>query len=574
MSRLALLLALATPVSQSLLARQRVTALPGVPDLSPYEYYSGFLDAGSPPSGRGTMFFHYICAMAPEWKKKPLMLWYNGGPGAPSTYGLFQEFGPFLLSAASFDEDYRRTGVPTPKRNPWTWANVTSICEIDSPAPIGASFCSEGNGSEGSEGGPSGDAYACGPWSDLTVAAANHQAHIAFFRDAFPEFVQLRTPIVIAGESYAGIYIPYFIKAWLEDPVPGVNLVGFAIGDGCTACIPMPNRTVNWCIDLNNNGFEYPNSLPGPYWDLQFFWGHSQISTSLYKEISASCTMDELLGITMPADWSAKCKDLVYNHLPEETGWWYAYNLFEACPDEVSEAGRGARRSRRAQRLSHRRLRPSEDVTFGDGDTGLGAPCLVDSLGVYFGHQNVQTALGIPLNNNFVDLDNGIGMNYTIDAPFVGEVYERAVKQGLRILVYEGDSDASGLQTNPMEDVWVPFFGNGTGMWTPAGRLDGSIARPLGLPLTQPWRPFGVLPAGRKVQGGYVMEWAGGQVQFASIRGAGHLAPLYRPAAALTVMSAWLGETPLPPGLRPPERSRAKRSDVRRDHAESHEWVV
>ena len=36
----------------------------------------------------------------------------------------------------------------------------------------------------------------------------------------------------------------------------------------------------------------------------------------------------------------------------------------------------------------------------------------------------------------------------------------------------QGDSDASGLQTNPMEDVWVPFFGSGDGVWTPAGARD------------------------------------------------------------------------------------------------------
>ena len=56
--------------------------LPGVETTAPYEYYSGFLDAGKPPSGRGTMYFHYICAMSPDWRHKPVSLWYNGGPGA------------------------------------------------------------------------------------------------------------------------------------------------------------------------------------------------------------------------------------------------------------------------------------------------------------------------------------------------------------------------------------------------------------------------------------------------------------------------------------------------------------
>ena len=283
------------------------------------------------------MFFHYICAMAPSWRDKPVMLWYNGGPGAPSTYGLFQEFGPFMLSEDSFTtEAYRATGIPTPIRNPWTWANVSSLCEIDSPAPVGASFCTEGNGTAGSVGGPGGDAYSCGPWTDLSVAKANHNAHKAFFKDAFPEFVANKNPVTIVGESYAGIYIPYFIKAWLADPVPGVNLFGFAIGDGCTSCIPIPGRPVNWCINLNNEGLEYPNSLPGPFWDLDFFHGHSQMSNALYREINTVCSIEELKGETPPSQWSSACTQLIAD-MKREVGFFYAYNLFGAFRSELYE---------------------------------------------------------------------------------------------------------------------------------------------------------------------------------------------------------------------------------------------
>jgi len=117
-----------------------------------------------------------------------------------------------------------------------------------------------------------------------------------------------------------------------------------------------------------------------------------------------------------------------------------------------------------------------------------------------------------------------------------------------------------------MEDVWVPFFGNGSGVWTPAGRLDAETAPPLGLAMTQSWRPFGVLPIGRKVQGGYVMEWANGQVQFVSIRGAGHMSPLYRPAAAFTMMASWLANESLPPGLNAPRQ--------RQTQPEAESWTV
>ena len=340
------------------------------------------------------MFFHYICAMAPGWREKPLALWYNGGPGAPSTYGLFQEFGPFLLTAASYSTPaYRATGVPTPRFNPWTWANLTSLCEIDSPAPMGASYCTEGNGTAGSVGGPAGDPYACGPWTDHSTAAANHKAHAAFFRDAFPEFEASQQPVTLVGESYAGVYVPLFADAWLADPIVGpkgkeINFYGFAVGDGFPACIPQPGKPVDWCVNLENvEFFRYPNALPGPHWDVEFFHGcgtqprcsletvalwaasrtpathdrrHSQMSEELYRRIKAGCTAGELLGKAAPLPPGDRCRGLLEEMAREvgvfharaaplqsclsspaaavpppcQVGFFHAYNLFEACPVE------------------------------------------------------------------------------------------------------------------------------------------------------------------------------------------------------------------------------------------------
>lgn len=224
-------------------------------------------------------------------------------------------------------------------------------------------------------------------------------------------------------------------------------------------------------------------------------------------------------------------------------GFFYAYNVLEACPEQVPPSAR-----RRAEAVR----RDGTVDRFGNGDTGLGPACLGDAQNAYLGLDVTKRALGIPLSNNFIVLDNGIGFNYTTDAPFVGPVYRRAVREGKRVLIYETDMDASGLSTAPMEDIWVPFFANDTaGVWTPAGRLGGSdpAFAPLGLEMTTSWRPWGVLPVGRRVQGGFVIEWERGQVSFASIRGAGHLAPYYRPAAAFTLMSAFQAGTSLPPPI-------------------------
>ena len=97
-----------------------------------------------------------------------------------------------------------------------------------------------------------------------------------------------------------------------------------------------------------------------------------------------------------------------------------------------------------------------------------------------------------------------------------------------QVLVYEADEDACGLGTEFLEDTFRPLF--------------DSL-----LPRTSRWRPWG-LGSGDPVVGGYAMQW--GHCGFASIRGAGHLAPLDRPAAAYTLISAFTARAPLPPATR------------------------
>ena len=113
------------------------------------------------------------------------------------------------------------------------------------PSSHARSYCTEGNGTAGSTGGPGGDAYTCGPWRDSTTAKANHQAHIAFFNEAFPEFEQGQNRVTLVGESYAGVYVPLFVNEWLDDPIRGPN--------GARAAAPLRGATsdgsagLRWC---------------------------------------------------------------------------------------------------------------------------------------------------------------------------------------------------------------------------------------------------------------------------------------------------------------------------------------
>ena len=83
--------------------------------------------------------------------------------------------GPLTFNVDSFDKRWSTTGVPTPQRNAFSWSKKHTIIAIDSPPPMGLSFCSHG--------GPGGKPTDCGAWTDSSVFKANHVAHKVPFND-------------------------------------------------------------------------------------------------------------------------------------------------------------------------------------------------------------------------------------------------------------------------------------------------------------------------------------------------------------------------------------------------------
>ena len=107
-----------------------------------------------------------------------------------------------------------------------------------------------------------------------------------------------------------------------------------------------------------------------------------------------------------------------------------------------------------------------------------------------------------------------MGFNYTLTEPDLMPFYRRAIKQGLRVLQYNGDAD-------PGINVFV------SENWTSA----------LGFDELQPWRPW--TTDGKRRMGGYVTRYVGG-FDFLTIRGSGHMVPQFKPAAALEFITRWL----------------------------------
>lgn len=179
---------------------------PGNLGIDKTKQYSGYLDVAS---GKHLFFWSFESRNDP--KKDPVILWLNGGPGCSSLTGLFFELGP-----ARIDKHLK------PIHNPYSWNNNATVIFLDQPVNTGYSYTE-------------GDTV-----SDTITASKDTYAFLQLFFQQFPEYANL--PFHIAGESYAGHYIPVFGSEILSHPERNFNLTSLMIGNGLTD----PLRQYDW----------------------------------------------------------------------------------------------------------------------------------------------------------------------------------------------------------------------------------------------------------------------------------------------------------------------------------------
>jgi len=103
--------------------------------------------------------------------------------------------------------------------NPYAWNKIAHIVYIESPAGVGYSYV---------------DAAEIPEYTDESSAADNYEAVKAFF--AAEKFADLKdNDVYIAGESYAGIYVPFLAhKILVEKKDTTIKLKGILVGNGVT----------------------------------------------------------------------------------------------------------------------------------------------------------------------------------------------------------------------------------------------------------------------------------------------------------------------------------------------------
>ncbi|KAL3921383.1 MAG: hypothetical protein SGARI_006699 [Bacillariaceae sp.] len=162
-----------------------------------------------------------------------------------------------------------------------------------------------------------------------------------------------------------------------------------------------------------------------------------------------------------------------------------------------------------------------------DGIGGVSVPCINSDLGTkYLNHPATKKALHVEESHKQWQVCGGV--NYSQDGvfPSVVQVYQEILASWKpRILVYNGDVD-SGCNY-----LWA----------------EASVAK-FGPKQIEEWRPW-VYGKGQNVGeqlGGYVTTYDR-NVSFATIHGAGHMSPQWRPEAAFIMLKSFLDQTPLPP---------------------------
>ncbi|XP_013405138.1 probable serine carboxypeptidase CPVL [Lingula anatina] len=190
-------------IEKGQIAQARAASAVGPLEGTSVMSFSGFLTVNK--TYNSNMFFWFFPAQN-DASNAPVLLWLQGGPGGTSLFGLFNEHGPFYLTADL-------------KLNPrkFTWTSKFSMLYIDNPVGTGFSFTDDDKG------------YAT---NEEDVADNLYSALIQFFT-VFPEFQ--KNDFYATGESYAGKYVPaitYKIHMMNPTAKTKIYLRGMAIGDG------------------------------------------------------------------------------------------------------------------------------------------------------------------------------------------------------------------------------------------------------------------------------------------------------------------------------------------------------
>lgn len=426
-------------------AGDEVLSLPGWAGPLPSRMWSGYLN------GTGGARIHYRFVESEAGADAPIVSWHNGGPPCSSEIGGFLEVGPLSMGG---------DGV----LRLWDsrWSRTAHLLILEVPPGVGYSYIPG----------------AAMPYAidDNTMAAHSHAALRSFFA-AFPLFASA-SGLWLAGESYAGVYVPMLAAAVLKDPVGIMPLRGILVGNGAIA-------TGDW----------YEGGLVQQR--AQHAFNHGLVSPPTWAAISAACG----------ANWTLRSDacNAQLAIMATEMGPLNSYNIEVTCAAGASAGASSA----------------LVDVRGPGGALDAGAdPCSAadEGLTAWMNTPAVQAALhvtdGAAALGAWAECASGANVQYTrLPQDETQSVYPSLLK-ALDVLIYNGD-----------QDECIPYLQDVA--WTARMGYDTKAA----------WAPWFV----NQEVAGYVTEFdAPRRFTFATVKRAGHEVPMYQPERALAMLQRFV----------------------------------
>ena len=313
--------------------------------------------------------------------------------------------------------------------------------------------------------------------NDTRTAADNLQFLLNFF-SAYSEYKL--NDFYISGESYAGIYIPTLVDQIrlhsMANSSDPINLKGFMVGNGCIG-----NR-VGSCSDREGLGIR-----------VRFLYNHGLISEETFREVIQKC------GVNL-IDTSPICHRALSEAF-SSTGPVNTYDIYTpSCIRDFHQVDD-------EQRVWRTHM-PKDDPLVGMSECNNA----IESAS-YLNTPEVRKAL-------HVESESSIGrwrmcttnISYHCNTDSLLGIYPTLIKQ-YRTLIYNGDVDSC-----------VPYIGDEE--WTSG----------LGFPVKEPWRPWFV----NEQVAGYVTSYDVNDFTFITVKGSGHMVPLFQPVSAYAMFERYI----------------------------------
>ncbi|MED6157902.1 Serine carboxypeptidase-like 20 [Stylosanthes scabra] len=421
--------------------------------------------------------------------------------------GFVYEHGPF-----NFEKPTIKGALPKLTLNQYSWSKVSNIIYLDSPA--GAGFSYSKNLSD----------YVTG---DLRTANDTHAFLLKWF-EQYPEFQQ--NQFFIAGESYAGIYIPTLADAIVR----GIDACVIAGNDACGKPL------------INFKGYMIGNGVTDKIFDgnalIPFTHGMGLISDEIFQESEKVCQGNYYDPQTND------CKDQVAK-VNKIIAGLNIYDILEPCYHSNGTSSSSSNNSRLPQSFKELgvtdRPLPVRKRMFGrawpyraivndglvptwpqlnklmqkDSDIAVDVPCTdVEVATEWLNNDEVRKALHTAeksvVSKWEICTDQ---ITYYHPTGSMIKYHKKLTSQGYRALIFSGD-----------HDMCVPYTGSQA--WTSS----------LGYKIVDEWRPWLVDGQVAGFTQGYEKN-----LTFLTIKGAGHTVPEYKPKESLYFYKSFLDGKPV-----------------------------